>query len=210
MVTLVLIVITVAVSFYAWSNPGLFARLMMNPYHISVGKQYYRFITSGLIHKDHLHLIFNMFSFYFFGTAIERIFTLLFGQSMGIVYYLLLYIGAIIVSDMPTYFKQKSNRHYNSLGASGGVSAVVFAFILFQPMADICIYFALCLPGFIMGFLFTGFSYYQAKKGKDNINHEAHLYGALFGVVVCLILYPSVLHEFVSQVQTWKVFEKIF
>jgi membrane associated rhomboid family serine protease len=198
-ITYALIAITVAASFYAWSKPPLLAKWMMNPYSIQRYHQYYRFVTSGFIHKDHMHLLFNMFSFYFFGLAIETTFGQLF-PKLGGVYYVVLYVLAIVASDLPSYFKHRQEPRYNSLGASGGVSAVVLAFILFYPLNDICIYFALCAPGFIMGVLFIGFSYYQGKRSGSNINHDAHLYGALFGFVFCAVMYPAALSHFVEQV----------
>jgi membrane associated rhomboid family serine protease len=210
MISYILMAITIAASFYTWKNTHLFGVLMMNPYHIAQKKQYYRFITSGFIHKDHMHLLLNMFSFYFFGLVVEKIFNQTFGPVMGGVYFVGLYLLAIIVSDLPTYLKQKNNPRYNSLGASGAVSAVIGGYIILRPLNEICIYFALCLPGFIMGVLYIGFSYYQGKKGKDNINHDAHLYGALFGILYCIIIYPSALSQFVQQIQSWDFFEKYF
>ncbi len=197
--------VTIGASFLAWNRPQLFGKLMMNPYAISHSKQYFRFITSGFIHKDHMHLLLNMFSFYFFGVAVETVFASVFGSS-GAFYFIVLYLGAIIVSDLPTFFKHKNDQRYNSLGASGGVSAVIFAFIIFEPLAKICIYFALCLPGFIMGSLYIGFSYYQGRKANDSINHDAHLYGALFGLFYCLVVYPSAFPEFIEQLRHWSPF----
>lgn len=209
MISYILMAVTVAASFYTWNKTSLFATLMMNPYQISHKKQYYRFITSGFIHKDHMHLLLNMFSFYFFGPGIERIFTALFGPLTGGIYFLAMYLIAIVVSDLPTYLKHRNDPGYNSLGASGAVSAVIGAFIIFQPLNLICIYFALCLPGFIMGFLYIGFSYYQGKKGKDNINHDAHLYGVLFGFVFCIVAYPPSIPAFFEQIRQWDFLEKI-
>ena len=178
----------------------------MNPYYTHRHQQYYRFVSSGFVHKDHMHLLWNMFSFYFFGTAIERQFQAMFGQAGG-VYFLALYILAIVVSDVPTFVKHRNNPGYNSLGASGGVSAVIFAFIIFQPLSDICIYFALCMPGFILGALYILFSWYQGRKSNDNINHDAHLYGALFGLIFCIIVAPSSINSFFEQIQTWRLFD---
>ena len=210
MITYILMGVTVAASFYAWKKQSLFGTLMMNPYRINHQKQYYRFITSGFIHKDHVHLLLNMFSFYFFGLAIEEIFQVLFGPLAGGIYFLALYVIAIVVSDLPTYLKHRNDPAYNSLGASGAVSAVIGAFIIFQPLNLICIYIALCLPGFIMGALYIGFSYYQGRKGKDNINHDAHLYGALFGFLFCMVAYPRSIPAFVEQIRSWDFLEKIF
>jgi membrane associated rhomboid family serine protease len=204
--TYIIIGATTLVSLYAFQAPQVLSALMMNPYYTDKKQQYYRFITSGFIHKDHIHLLWNMLSFYFFGTAIERQFSALFGASGGL-YFIALYVLAIIVSDVPTYFKHRHNPGYNSLGASGGVSAVIFAFIIFEPLADICLYFALCLPGFILGALYIIFSWYQGKKSNDNINHEAHLYGALFGLVFCVIVAPSSIGNFLEQIMNWRILE---
>jgi membrane associated rhomboid family serine protease len=175
---------------------------MMNPYQIKTKGQYYRFLTSGFIHINHTHLLMNMISFYFLGTAVEQVFMYVFGPT-GSVYYIALYLLAIAASDLPTYFKQKDNPSYNSLGASGGVAAVVFAFIIFQPMQYICVFFALCMPGFILGGLYILYSYYQGKRSRDNINHDAHLFGALFGLVFCIVVYPASIGNFFSQIGHW-------
>jgi membrane associated rhomboid family serine protease len=174
----------------------------MNPYSIHRNHQYYRFITSGLIHRDHFHLFFNMLALYFFGEVIEEIFMMLF-EDMGSFYFIMLYVMGIVVSDIPSYLKHKNSIYYHSLGASGGVSSVIFAYILFVPVADICLYFFICLPGFILGTLYVIYSYYQGKKSNDNINHSAHLYGALFGLVYCIILYPKAIPNFINQIMNW-------
>ncbi len=178
------------------------ARLMMNPYNIRHKGQYERFITSGFIHKDHMHLIFNMFSFTSSEPAVERDFVILFG-SKGNYYFILLYLMAIAVSDLPTYFKQQNNPGYNSLGASGGVAAVVFAFIILEPMQYLCIFLALCMPGFVLGSLYIIYSYFQSKRANDHINHDAHLYGSLFGLLFCIIIYPVSIVRFYEQVSYW-------
>lgn len=204
-ITYTLMGITVLISMYSFNNEGMLRSFMMNPYMITSRKQYYRFLTSGFIHKDHMHLLLNMVSFYFFGGVMEQVFKSIFGDAGG-VYFILLYLIAIIVSDMPTYLKNKNNPGYNSLGASGGVSAVIFASIIFLPLQDICLYFALCMPGFILGTAYLIFSYYQGRKANDGINHDAHLYGALFGFFFCVILYPTSLPRFIEQVMSWRYF----
>lgn len=205
-ITYIIIGVTTVVSFYAFQSPSLMASLMMNPFYTHRKQQYYRFVSSGFIHKDHMHLLWNMLSFYFFGTAIEREFQKLFGDA-GSVYFIALYLLAIVVSDVPTYFKHRNNPGYNSLGASGGVSAVIFAFIIFEPLSDICIYFALCMPGFILGALYIIFSWYQGRRSNDNINHDAHLYGALFGFIFCVIVAPSSIGSFLEEIKNWRLFD---
>ncbi len=149
-----------------------------------------------------MHLLWNMFAFYFFGNAVEDAFHYLFGEAgQGI--FILFYLSAIVISDLPTYLKQKDNRDYNALGASGGVGAVIFVFILLQPLQSICIYFALCMPGFVFGIGYMAYTYYQGKKANDNVNHDAHLYGALYGLVFCALAYPDSIPLFYEQVTNW-------
>ncbi|MEY4930889.1 MAG: hypothetical protein RI909_1613 [Bacteroidota bacterium] len=202
-ITLIIIVITSAVSLYTMQKPQLLNRLMMNPFQITHHGQYYRLISSGFIHRDHMHLILNMFSFYFFGTQLEYIFQEIFG-SLGSVHFIALYMLGIVVSDIPTLLKNRNNKYYNSLGASGAVSAVVFACILFLPLRDICLYGVLCFPGVVLGLVYLAYSFYSSKKSKDGINHDAHLYGAIFGIVYCLIFYPHSLTIFLNQMGEWK------
>ena len=201
-ITLTLIGLTVLISMLAFNKETVMGGLMMNPYAIKHQQQYYRFLSSGFIHGNHMHLLLNMFSLYFFGTAMERVFSIQFGKE-GDLYFIALYLLAIIVSDLPTYFKQSNNPSYNSLGASGGVSAVILAFIIFEPLERICIYIAFCMPGFILGILYIGYSYYQGKKSRDGINHDAHLYGALFGLLFCIVMAPASISHFVEQIKYW-------
>jgi membrane associated rhomboid family serine protease len=202
--TIIIIIITTGISMYTMPKPGMLNGLMMNPYLIATRGQYYRLISSGFIHRDHIHLLFNMVSFYFFGTQLEYIFKEIFG-SLGSVHFLAIYLLGIVVSDIPTVLKHRKNEHYNSLGASGAVSAVVFACILFLPLRDICFYGVLCFPGVILGFIYLIYSFYSSKKSKDGINHDAHLYGALFGVAYCLVFYPDSLRIFIEQMGEWKL-----
>lgn len=204
-ITTWLIIITVAASWYTFNKPALIRIFIHNPYLVNTKFQYYRFITSGFLHGDFSHLLWNMFSLYFFGSIVEQYFTLVFGDK-GTYYFVGFYFLAIIVSDIPTYFKQRNNPSYNSLGASGGVAAVIFASIIFQPLQLICIYFVFCLPGFILGVAYLIWSYYKGRKENDNINHEAHLYGALFGLIFCVVMYPSVLGRFFEQLKEWTIF----
>jgi membrane associated rhomboid family serine protease len=200
-----LIGITVLISMYAFSNPELMRKFILSPYIVNTRGEYYRFLTSGFLHKDHMHLIFNMITLYFFGPIIQMVFTAIFG-SMGAFYYVALYLLAIIVSDIPSFFKYRNIPGYSSLGASGGVSAVVFAFILFLPLEKINLYLIFPVPGFILGALYIMYSYYQSKKSSDNINHDAHLYGALFGLIFCIILYPPSVQNFLDQLKNWRLF----
>lgn len=203
-ITIAIIIITVGVSLYAMRQASIQYSLTMNPYMITKRGQYYRLVTSGFIHGDHMHLLFNMFSFYFFGSQLEYIFQAIFG-GLGSIYFVAMYILAIVVSDIPTLFKHQNNHAYNSLGASGAVSAVIFACILFLPLQDICLYAVLCFPGFILGIVYLIYSYQSSKRSRDRINHDAHLYGALFGLVFCIVLYPASVPQFFEQMKEWRL-----
>lgn len=203
--TLILIFITVGISWYAWQNPSLLDKWVMNPARVSKHNEYYRFITSGFIHADVGHLIFNMFSLYFFGEAMEMFLGQIFGPN-GTIYYLVLYIAGIIVSDIPTYFKHRNSSRYNSLGASGGVSALLFAFILLAPLQKVCLYFAICIPGFIFGAIYMAYSFYESRKMGGNVNHDAHLYGAIFGILFMAVLLPASIPNFIEQIASWRLF----
>jgi membrane associated rhomboid family serine protease len=186
------------VTYVAWERPELHRKLMLNPYDTIRGRQYYRLLTSGFVHNNAMHLFLNLFTLYFFGRAIEMIFSDTFGQP-GVGLYLLLFLTAIVVANVPTTIKYKDSPHYNSLGASGGVSALVLAFILFDPVRELCLYAVLCLPGYILGALFIAYSIIMSKRNIDNINHDAHLFGALYGVIFILLLKPDTLPAFIEK-----------
>jgi membrane associated rhomboid family serine protease len=205
-VTLILIIITVGISWYAWKNHDLMHNWIFSPYTIQRDNSWHRFVTSGFLHADFTHLLFNMFTLYFFGQVVEYTFINEFGATTGILIYLLIYIGGIIVSDIPTYLKHRNDPGYRALGASGGVASVVFSSILFYPTNDICLYAILCIPGFILGILYLLYSYYQGKRMGDNINHDAHFYGAVYGMIISLALVPQAGPAFIDQISNWSIF----
>jgi membrane associated rhomboid family serine protease len=190
---------TVGISLLAWQKPAWLDAMMMSPYRIDRKKEYWRFITSGFIHADFAHLFFNLFSFYFFGTQLEYIFGIIFPGFGGEVF-ILFYLLAILVADLPTYFKQRNNPYFNSLGASGAVSAVIFAGIMFFPTEKIYLFGFVGIPGFIYAGLFTWYSIAMDRRGRDYVNHSAHLYGGLFGVLFITLTRPSTWVEFFSQI----------
>ncbi len=204
--TILLIAITVIVSIVAWNNTERMSRWMMNPYRVKHNREYYRFISSGLVHHDYIHLLFNMITLYYFGTVVEQIFRVFYGNS-GYIYFLVLYFAGMVIADIPSYIKYRNFPAYNSLGASGAVSAVLFSSILFNPVNKISIIFIpIGIPGFIFGFLYLLYSYYEGKRMADNVNHDAHIYGALFGIFFTIVIYPSVLVSFIHQIMSYHIF----
>ncbi|OHX67205.1 rhomboid family intramembrane serine protease [Flammeovirga pacifica] len=206
-ITLLLIILNVGVSYYAFQNDSVRYKLLMDPYLVSSKNQWYRFITSSLVHSNWMHLLFNMLTLYFFGGAVERICLILAGNGVtGNLAFLALYFGGAIIADIPSYIQHKGNINYRSLGASGAVSAVVFFMIIFAPIQEICLYFVICLPSFILGAIFLVYSYYQSNNPNTYINHSAHLFGAIFGVAFAILLDPNSIIRFFQQIQSWITF----
>ncbi|HVZ95469.1 MAG TPA: rhomboid family intramembrane serine protease [Chitinophagaceae bacterium] len=205
-ITVIIIAITVLISLAAFRSPKLLNDLIFDSYAVTNRGQYYRFITSGFIHADVGHLFFNMYAFYLFGKITEQEFDAIFG-SYGKLLYIAMYLLALIVCLIPSYSKNKDNPNYRSLGASGAVSAVVFAFILFNPLQGIgLVFIPVYLAGFLFGFIYLFVSYLLDKKGGGRINHSAHIWGALFGIAFLIVAaqlfsgYP-VLGHFLDQVR---------
>jgi membrane associated rhomboid family serine protease len=196
--TLIIIVVTAILSIMAFNNAQLMNKLIFNPYTTRNNKEWFRFITSGFLHADFLHLAINMFVLYSFGNVVNYYYRYFFGMS-GNWMFLLLYISSIAAANGTTYYKNFNNPGYNSLGASGAVSAVLFASILFQPTAKIYFYGLIGIPGYISGILYLVYSQYSAKQANDNVNHEAHFYGAVYGVVFTLVFKPEVFRFFLNQ-----------
>jgi membrane associated rhomboid family serine protease len=205
-VTIIIIIVTVIVSLFAFRSPKVMDDLIFYPTAITEKNQYYRFITYGFIHADLSHLFFNMYAFYLFGGACENSFINIFG-NYGKTFYVLMYFLALIACVIPDFNKHKTNAAYKSLGASGAVSAVVFAYILFQPLQGIGLLFIpVFIPGFLFGIIFLVVSYFLGKKGGSRVNHSAHIWGAIFGVIFLIVFsemfsnYP-LLDNFITAVK---------
>ena len=184
--TIIIIAITCIVSFVAFSNQNLLDQFIFYPPAVRRG-QVYRFFSCGLIHADWGHLIFNMLALYMFGEIVEAKFVEVFDRY-GKLVYLLMYVLALAASVIPTYINNRDNYHYRSLGASGAVSAVIFAGILFFPLVGVGLFFIpVYIAGFLFGVLYLLISGWLDKRGGGNINHSAHIFGALFGIAFTIV-----------------------
>lgn len=196
---LTIIAITCLVSIMAFSNPDLMNRLQFNAYAIKHNKQPWRFFTYGLVHAGWAHLAINMFVLWSFGRIVFDIYGYLFG-SLGILYFLLLYIGGIMFSVLFDYGRHKNDAWYNAVGASGAVSAVVFASIILYPAGGVYLFFIpIEIPSPIFGILYLIYSASMARRGRDNIGHDAHFWGAIYGVVLTIAFKPVLFLRFIDE-----------
>ncbi|MET3112712.1 membrane associated rhomboid family serine protease [Pedobacter sp. CG_S7] len=188
-VATLIFIFTIVTSIYAFNDTVLYGKFMLHPYSVYRKNKVYTLITSGLIHANWMHLIFNMFTFYFFAFKLEA--------TIGHWQFGLIYFLGLILSDLPTVVKHKEDFWYNSLGASGAVSAVLFSYILFYPFSTLMI-FPLPIPiwACLFGVLYLIYCAYMSKSSRDNINHDAHFFGAIAGVLVTVILVPQIVPHF--------------
>lgn len=196
--TILLIAITCVVSYAAFNSPRLMEQLQFNASKIYYKKEYHRLITHAFVHANWEHLLVNMIVLFSFGTAIESYFKDYFGNN-HIGYYFLLYFGGIIVSNLYALVKHHKNYFYNAVGASGAVSAVLFAAIFFDPWRSILFFMILPIPGIVFAVLYLVYSYQMSNKQKDNVAHDAHFLGALYGFLLPVLINPRLLEAFMDK-----------
>jgi membrane associated rhomboid family serine protease len=200
MVTLIIAAITVITSIRAFSDPSVSSQMIFAPNYMARNNQWYRFFSHGLIHADWMHLIFNMIAFYSFGVLVENVF-IDFYPTTGRLIYFSLYVAALPLSSVYDYIKHKDNPGYMALGASGAVSAVVFASILMSPSSSIYLFLIpIPIPAYIFGPLYLLFTVYMARQSTDRIAHEAHFFGALFGILFTTVLIPGIWQYFFQEI----------
>ena len=192
-------IITIITSIIGFRDDNFFYKLQLNPYRLVHNKEYHRLFTHALLHADWAHLIINIIVFISFGEGLLQYFTFYFGSSASLIF-VLLYILAVATSSFYSIYQNKNNPNYNAIGASGAVSAVVFANIFFNPWHKIGLYGVIPIPGILFALLYLGYSYYMSKKSYDNIGHEAHFYGALVGFLFPILLKPELFQLFINQI----------
>jgi len=197
--TILIILLTISVSVLAFYRRPVFDGLKFNAALIQDAREGWRFLTYGLIHADWMHLGVNMFVLYNFGPAVEASYRYHFGAK-GVFYFVLLYVGAMAISVAPAYARHKNDVFYNAVGASGAVSAVVFALILFHPGLTLRFFFLpFDFPAVLFGAAYLVYSYFMARKGEGPVGHDAHFWGGVFGFVFTFALSPRLLSDFFRQ-----------
>ncbi|MDY3033903.1 MAG: rhomboid family intramembrane serine protease [Odoribacter sp.] len=196
MFTDLLIIVTAAVSIACFNKYQLFECLSLKPYRVVQHQEWWRIITHGFVHADWIHLLVNMFTFWSFGGYIETAFEYL---GFGKWAFLTLYFGGMIAASISDIIRYRNAEWYTSIGASGAVSAVLFAAIFLNPWDKILLFAVIPIPGILFGILYLAYCQYMARQGGDNINHNAHFYGAVFGFVFPILLEPRLFQMFLSH-----------
>lgn len=202
MITLIIVIATSLFSYLGFQRPELMSRYDFSPYRITHRNEYYRFFSHAFLHADWIHLIINMLVFYSFGRYVEGNFNHLARTgyiNSGEFNFILLYVSSIIISGISTFLKRRNDPYYVAVGASGAVSAILFTSIFFSPLEKVYLYGLLPLPGIVFGILYLAYSSYMSKKAKDNINHDAHFWGAVFGLIYPVLMEPSLFTGFLTQ-----------
>ena len=200
MITILIIIVTCLVSIMCFNGRMNGNKLLFNAYQVWHRKQWYRMLSYGIIHSGWGHLFFNMFTLYFFGRLVEQNFAAAFGDVLGTVLYVVLYVSALAVSSIGDLIKYRDNWNYNALGASGAVSAILFTSILFAPKMGIYIYLIpIPVPGYIFAPLYLLYCWYMAKRNMDNIGHTAHFWGAVYGLLFPIVCKPDIISFCLSQ-----------
>lgn len=196
MLTYIILAATCVVSYLCFQNRELFIKLAFIPYRVIRNNEWYRLITHGFLHADSTHLIVNMITFWSFGLYVEQLFS---NAHFPPGSFLILYFGGMIIASLFDIYKRRDDPYYISIGASGAVSAVLFTSIFFNPWGKVLFFMVIPIPGIVFGVLYLIYCQYMAKKSQDNINHNAHFYGAVFGFIFPLLIRPSLLSVFLSN-----------
>ncbi len=194
-IVLIIVIVTAIFTYGAWQREDIFRKFLLSPYEVVHRKRYYQIITHGFLHANWAHLLINMLVFWSFGSVVIQYFDILWGDFKNLMF-LFFYLSAIAVSALFSIIKHKDNYYYSAVGASGATSAVVFACIFFAPWNKVYFFGLLPIPGIVFGAIYLIYSYQMAKRGKDNIGHDAHFWGAVYGFVFPLACKPELWEYF--------------
>jgi membrane associated rhomboid family serine protease len=201
-ITTIILIVTGLVSWQAFNNSSLYEKMLFNPYSVKHRKQYYRILSHTLVHADIMHLALNMLVFYSFGRIMEVYLAVKYGPSAGTLLFILLYVVGAATAAIPAMRKHADNYGYNAVGASGAVSAVMMSYMILFPLAEIAFFF-IPMKAFIGVIVFFLFEHFMNRSGKTNIAHDAHIWGALFGILFIFLLEPQSLVHFFAQVREY-------
>ena len=201
-VTLIIIILNVLISMQGFSRPDILEKLKHYPYAEKRNREWSRLITGTFVHGDWMHLAFNMYALYSFGTALENQFVNIFENTKGRIYYLIVYLVSGLFANLVTYHKHQDQAGFASVGASGSVSGIMFSFIIFYPWVQLLLFYVIPIPGVLAALLYLAYSTYAARKGQGYIDHTAHFWGAISGFVLTLLMKPSLWNDFISEVMS--------
>lgn len=189
---------TVLISYLGFRDSNLQEKLQFNAAKIIQEKEYHRLVSHAFIHSGWMHLGVNMLVLYFFGPNVEAYLGYYFGNK-AVAYFLILYFGGILASNLWSLIKHQNNYYYNAVGASGAVSAVVFTAIFFTPWEPLYLFAIIPIPGILFALGYLAYSYQMSKRGTDNVAHDAHFLGAVFGFIFPILLKPNLFGHFIDQ-----------
>jgi len=199
-ITIVIVIVTCLISWQGFNNRQLFNALKHNPYEEHRDKEWYRMVSSGFLHGDVMHLGVNMYVLYTFGEFVEYEFVSHYGMMTGRLLYVLCYLLIILLADIPSFFSKRNDPGYSAIGASGGTSGIIMIFVLFNPWSMLLLFFAIPIPAIILGVGYLAYSSWANQNSNDNIDHGAHFWGAVAGIVLCIIFLPESLGIFLEKV----------
>ncbi len=198
-ISIALCIVTGLISYQGFQNRSIVEKLKHHPTTEHQNKEYYRMLSSGFVHGGWLHLIINLFVLWQFGPVVEYEYQRIFGLVLGPLMFLFMYLSAIVIADIPTYIKHKNNPSFAAIGASGAVSGVVFAYILFHPWAQLALYGIIPFRAILGGIAYLVYSSWASKNRSDGIDHSAHFTGAMYGMLFTMVLCPDVAQSFISE-----------
>ncbi|MCL3779649.1 rhomboid family intramembrane serine protease [Prolixibacteraceae bacterium JC049] len=196
--TLIIVIVASIVSVMAFRDRSLMEKLQFNASRVYHKKEWHRLVSHAFVHGSYEHLIINMLVLYSFGMNVERTFGDMFGR-MSNAYFLLLFFGGVIFSSLYSLYKHRDNYYYNAVGASGGVASVMFTAVFFEPWSKLLLFGIVPIPGIVFAVAYLAYSYHMAKKKVDNIGHDAHFLGAVFGFVYPILLNSSLFSHFIEK-----------
>ncbi len=196
---LIIIIVTSVISYMAFRDRNIIYKFQFNAYQIYHKGEIYRFVSHAFLHADMTHLIINMLVLFSFGSNVLMYYRYYFGGK-AILLMILLYFGSIVFSTLYTFIKHRDNPYYNAVGASGAVSAIIFSSIFFTPMSKVLFFGIIPIPGIIFGVAYMGYSYFMSKRSNDNIAHDVHFWGGVYGFLLPLLLKPQLFNVFINQI----------